>query len=271
MLSIIRLPKLKKQSKKLVYNNLKKIIFLLFLCFSYSLNGQSNLLIKEEINGSFSQGTMNGAIDRYFSDDTYYLRSNFNIKIFRLINIKREEGYIVSLKDSTITRINHRKKKFVTYTVSKFLEDIGDENRGGPPDNDEDETDDLDVVFSIAEEIEIVNNFETKKATITVEGEEEEIELFLWFTEKTLNSPIVGSTRKKLENLFGGTIPPNLGFEQIPIPFEKGGINKDALIVKYQTTVEDGTFNYVLFKYSKNDLLPDIFQIPKEYKKVKKL
>ena len=110
-----------------------------------------------------------------------------------------------------------------------------------------------------------------KKATITVEGEEEEIELFLWFTEKTLNSPIVGSTLKKLENLFGGTIPPNLGFEQIPIPFEKGGINKDALIVKYQTTVEDGTFNYVLFKYSKNDLLPDIFQIPKEYKKVKKL
>ena len=114
MLSIIRLPKLKKQSKKLVYNNLKKIIFLLFLCFSYSLNGQSNLLIKEEINGSFSQGTMNGAIDRYFSDDTYYLRSNFNIKIFRLINIKREEGYIVSLKDSTITRINHRKKKFLS-------------------------------------------------------------------------------------------------------------------------------------------------------------
>ena len=269
MLSITHLPKLKKQFKKLVYNNLKKIIFLLFLCFSYSLNGQSNLLIKEEINGSFSQGTMNGAIDRYFSDDTYYLRSNFNIKIFRLINIKREEGYIVSLKDSTITRINHRKKKFVTYTVSKFLQDIDDENSGGPPDDDGEETDDSDVVFSVSEEIEIVNDFETKKATITVE--EEEIELFLWFTEKTLNSPIVGSTLKKLENLFGGTIPPNLGFEQIPIPFEKGGINKNALIVKYQTTVEDGTFTYVLFKYSKNDLLPDIFQIPKEYKKVKKL
>ena len=81
MLSITHLPKLKKQFKKLVYNNLKKIIFLLFLCFSYSLNGQSNLLIKEEINGSFSQGTMNGAIDRYFSHDTYYLRSNFNVKI----------------------------------------------------------------------------------------------------------------------------------------------------------------------------------------------
>ena len=271
MLSITHLPKLKKQFKKLVYNNLKKIIFLLFLCFSYNLNGQSSLLIKEEISGSFSQGTMNGAIDRYFSNDTYYLRSNFNIKIFRLIKIKREEGYIVSLKDSTITRINHRKKKFVTYTVSKFLQDIEAEYRGGPPDNDNEETDDSDVVFSVAEEIEIINDFETKKATITVKDEEEEIELFLWFTEKTLNSPIVGSTLKKLENLFGGTIPPNLGFEQIPIPFEKGGINKDALIVKYQTTVEDGTFNYVLFKYSKNDLLPDIFQIPKEYKKVKKL
>ena len=101
--------------------------------------------------------------------------------------------------------------------------------------------------------------------------EEEEIELFLWFTEKTLNSPIVGSTLKKLENLFGGTIPPNLGFEQIPVPFEKGGVNKDALIVKYQTTTENGTFNYILYKYSKNDLLPDIFQIPKKYKKVKKL
>ena len=127
------------------------------------------------------------------------------------------------------------------------------------------------MVFSVAEEIEIVNDFETKKATITVKDEGEEIELFLWFTEKTLNSPIVNSTLKKLENLFGGTIPPSLGFEQIPVPFEKGGVNKDALIVKYQTTVEDGTFTYILFKYSKNDLLPDIFQIPKEYKKVKKL
>ncbi len=271
MLWTTHLPKLRKQSKKLVYNNLKKIIFLLFLCFSYNLNGQSNLLIKEEINGSFSQGTMSGEIDRYFSDDIYYLRSNFNIKIFRLINIKREEGYIVSLKDSTITRINHRKKKFVTYTVDKFLEDIGDENRGGPPDNDGEETDNSDVVFSVAEQIEIINNFETKKATITVKDEEEGIELFLWFTEETLTSPIVNLTLKKLENLFGGKIPPSLGFEQIPVPFEKGGVNKDALIVKYQTTTENGTFNYILYKYSKNDLLPDIFQIPKKYKKVKKL
>ena len=127
-------------------------------------------------------------------------------------------------------------------------------------------------VSGIIEENDITPLARAKTEILEETGiDEEEIELFLWFTEKTLNSPIVNSTLKKLENLFGGTIPPNLGFEQIPVPFEKGGVNKDALIVKYQTTVEDGTFTYILFKYSKNDLLPDIFQIPKEYKKVKKL
>ena len=86
------LPKLKKQSKKLVYNNFIKIVFFLFLFPLNNLYGQSSLYINEEMEGSFSQGTMKGNINRYFSEDVYYIKSNFQVKILRLFNIKREEG-----------------------------------------------------------------------------------------------------------------------------------------------------------------------------------
>ena len=264
--------KLRRQSKKLDCNNFIKIVFFLFLFPLNILHGQSSLYINEEIEGSFSQGTMKGSINRYFSEDTYYIKSNFNIKILRVFNIKRDESYVISIKDSLVTKINHKKRKYVVYSLSEFLEDAANNPQGGPPErNDEEDSQDDNMDIEISEEIELVNNFETRKAEITVKEEDEELNMLIWFTEKTLKAPIIESTRTKLENIFNGSIPPSLGFNEMNIPFEEYDINKDAVNVRFKTINTNGTFTYNLFEYSSKDSLPDIFKIPENYKKVKKL
>jgi len=268
--------KLKKPSKKLVYNNFIKIVFFLFLFPLNNLYGQSSLYINEEMEGSFSQGTMKGNINRYFSEDVYYIKSNFQVKILRLFNIKREEGYIISLEDSLVTKINHKKKKYAVYSLSEFIED-DDNTQGGPPERDEEsedeESEDEDNVnVEISEKVELLNNFETRKAKIIIKDDkDEELKMNIWFTEKTLKAPIIELTRKKLKNMFNGSIPPSLGFNEMNIPFEEYNINKDAVNVRFETINKNGTFTYSLLEYSSKDLLPDMFEIPKNYKKVKKL
>ena len=268
--------KLKKPSKKLVYNNFIKIVFFLFLFPLNNLYGQSSLYINEEMEGSFSQGTMKGNINRYFSEDVYYIKSNFQVKILRLFNIKREEGYIISLEDSLVTKINHKKKKYAVYSLSEFIED-DDNTQGGPPERgeeseDEESEDEDNVNVEISEKVELLNNFETRKAKIIIKDDkDEELKMNIWFTEKTLKAPIIELTRKKLKNMFNGSIPPSLGFNEMNIPFEEYNINKDAVNVRFETINKNGTFTYSLLEYSSKDLLPDIFEIPKNYKKVKKL
>ena len=200
--------KLKKPSKKLVYNNFIKIVFFLFLFPLNNLYGQSSLYINEEMEGSFSQGTMKGNINRYFSEDVYYIKSNFQVKILRLFNIKREEGYIISLEDSLVTKINHKKKKYAVYSLSEFIED-DDNTQGGPPERgekseDEESEDEDNVNVEISEKVELLNNFETRKAKIIIKDDEdeEELKMNIWFTEKTLKAPIIELTRKKLKNMF---------------------------------------------------------------------
>ncbi len=268
--------KLKKPSKKLVYNNFIKIVFFLFLFPLNNLYGQSSLYINEEMEGSFSQGTMKGNINRYFSEDVYYIKSNFQVKILRLFNIKREEGYIISLEDSLVTKINHKKKKYAVYSLSEFIED-DDNTQGGPPERgeeseDEESEDEDNVNVEISEKVELLNNFETRKAKIIIKDDkDEELKMNIWFTEKTLKAPIIELTRKKLKNMFNGSIPPSLGFNEMNIPFEEYNINKDAVNVRFETINKNGTFTYSLLEYSSKDLLPDMFEIPKNYKKVKKL
>ena len=266
------LPKLKKQSKKLVYKNFIKIVFFLFLFPLNNLYGQSPLYINEEMEGSFSQGTMKGSINRYFSEDAYYIKSNFQVKILRLFNIKREEGYIISLEDSLVTKINHKKKKYAVYSLSEFIEDDDGNRQGGPPERNEESEDEDNVNVEISEKVELLNNFETRKAKIIIKDDkDEELKMNIWFTEKTLKAPIIELTRKKLKNMFNGSIPPSLGFNEMNIPFEEYNINKDAVNVRFETINKNGTFTYSLLEYSSKDLLPDMFEIPKNYKKVKKL
>ena len=89
-------------------------------------------------------------------------------KLLRLFNIKRDDGYIISFSDSTVTKINHKKKRFAVYSFNEFLEESINDSQGGPPQENMDEENDLinseSVEINISDEIEILNNFETRKS-----------------------------------------------------------------------------------------------------------
>jgi len=260
---------------KLVYNNPLKLFFVLFLCIIDNAYSQSNLLVNESLNGSFSQGKMEGSINKFFTQDTYYLRSNFNVKILKLFNIKRDEGYIISFSDSTVTKINHKKKRFAVYSFSEFLEENKNNPQGGPPQDDnstenESNSDEEDLTINISEEIEILNDFKTRKAEIVV-NDEDESDLFIWFSESTLKSNTELIINKRLKEMFDGSIPPNLGMNAMNIPYDEYDINTNALTIKFEAVSENGTFTYNLLGYSEQDLLPEIFKVSEKYRKVKKL
>ena len=260
---------------KPVYNNPLKLFFVLFLCIIDNAYSQSNLLVNESLNGSFSQGKMEGSIDKFFTQDTYYLRSDFNVKILRLFNIKRDEGYIISFSDSTVTKINHKKKRFALYSFSEFLEENKNNPQDGPPQDDnkaenESNRDEEELTINISEKVEILNGFKTRKAKVIVNAEEES-DLFIWFSEATLKSKTELTINKKLKEMFDGSIPPNLGMNAMEIPYDEYDINTNALTIKFEAVSENGTFTYNLLGYSEQDLLPEIFKVSEKYRKVKKL
>ena len=260
---------------KPVYNNTLKLFFVLFLCIIDNAYSQSNLLVNESLNGSFSQGKMEGSINKFFTQDTYYLRSDFNVKILRLFNIKRDEGYIISFSDSTVTKINHKKKRFALYSFSEFLEENKNNPQDGPPQDDnkaenESNSDEEELTINISEKVEILNGFKTRKAKVIVNAEEES-DLFIWFSEATLKSKTELTINKKLKEMFDGSIPPNLGMNAMEIPYDEYDINTNALTIKFEAVSENGTFTYNLLGYSEQDLLPEIFKVSEKYRKVKKL
>ena len=259
---------------KLVYNNPLKLFFVLFLCIIDNAYSQSNLLVNESLNGSFSQGKMEGSINKFFTQDTYYLRSNFNVKILKLFNIKRDEGYIISFSDSTVTKINHKKKRFAVYSFNEFLEQGINDSQGGPPQENLDEENESNnsesVEINISDEIEILNKFETRKAEIVINNDEES-SLFIWFSETNLRSQTELKINERLKQLFNGSIPPDLGLNAMDIPYDEYDININALTIKFQALSENGTFTYNLLEYLEQKQLPEIFKISKNYKKVKKL
>ena len=53
--------------------------------------------------------------------------------------------------------------------------------------------------------------------------------------------------------------------------FSEIGIDQDAIIVKALFSGEEGSFEYNLNVYAPADSLPTMFNIPQDYKKVKKL
>ena len=172
-------------------------------------------------------------------------------------------------------KINHKKKRFAIYSFNEFLEEIKNNPQDGPPQEDsEDEkesnSDEEDVKINISEEIEILNDFKTRKAEIAI-NDEEESGLFIWFSESTLKSQTELTIINRLEEMFDGSIPPNLGMNAMDIPYDEYDINTNALTIKFEAVSENGTFTYNLLGYSEQDLLPEIFKVSEKYRKVKKL
>jgi hypothetical protein len=112
----------------------------------------------------------------------------------------------------------------------------------------------------VSDTLEMINGFDSYKVTLNEENRLQSI----WVTDKAQQSDIVISIQSKIDEF-------ERNWVNLDIDLSELGMNENAIIVKAMFSDEDGNFEYNLKTYSPIDSMPDIFQIPEEYKKVKKL
>ena len=86
----------------------------------------------------------------------------------------------------------------------------------------------------------------------------------IWITSTERQANIVKSMQSKIDEFEKNWINFDGDFSEI-------GIDQDVIVVKAVFSDEDGSFEYNLKVYTPIDSLPSIFDIPEDYKKVKKL
>jgi len=243
---------------------LKNIYFLLFsLLISSNLIAQSGFITEESTMASFKMGSMQSSVYKYFSEDTYYSKMDFSFKgkgLARLMSRDVENGTIISFKDSTIIKINHKKNRFTKKLLSEFLEERKSESVNESENQEDSESDEENFTPVVSDTLEIINGFDSYKVTLNEENRTQSI----WVTDKAQQSDIVISMQSKIDEFERNWI-------NLDIDLSELGMNENAIIVKAMFSDEDGSFEYNLKTYSPIDSMPDIFQILEEYKKVKKL
>jgi len=243
---------------------LKNIYFLLFsLLISSNLIAQSGFITEESTMASFKMGSMQSSVYKYFSEDTYYSKMDFSFKgkgLARLMSRDIENGTIISFKDSTIIKINHKKNRFTKKLLSEFLEERKSESVNESENQEDSESDEENFTPVVSDTLEIINGFDSYKVTLNEENRTQSI----WVTDKAQQSDIVISMQSKIDEF-------EKNWVNLDIDLSELGMNENAIIVKAMFSDEDGSFEYNLKTYSPIDSMPDIFQILEEYKKVKKL
>ena len=243
---------------------MKNIYFLLFsLLISSNLTAQSGFITEENTIASFKMGSMQSSVYKYFSEDTYYSKMDFSFKgkgLARLISRDVENGTIISFKDSTIIKINHKKNRFTKKLLSEFLEERKSESVNESENQEDSESDEESSTPIVSDTLEMINGFDSYKVTLNEENRTQSI----WVTDKAQQSDIVISMQSKIDEF-------ERNWVNLDIDLSKLGMNENAIIVKAMFSDEDGSFEYNLKTYSPIDSMPDIFQILEEYKKVKKL
>jgi len=243
---------------------LKNIYFLLFsLLISSNLIAQSGFITEESTIASFKMGSMQSSVYKYFSEDTYYSKMDFSFKgkgLARLMSRDVENGTIISFKDSTIIKINHKKNRFTKKLLSEFLEERKSESVNESENQEDSESNEENFTPVVSDTLEIINGFDSYKVTLNEENRTQSI----WVTDKAQQSDIVISMQSKIDEF-------EKNWVNLDIDLSELGMNENAIIVKAMFSDEDGSFEYNLKTYSPIDSMPDIFQILEEYKKVKKL
>ena len=93
---------------------MKNLYFFFFsLLISSNLIAQSGFITEETTKASFKMGSMESSVHKYFSEDTYYSKMDFSFKgkgLARVMSRDVKNGTIISFEDSTIIKINHKKK-----------------------------------------------------------------------------------------------------------------------------------------------------------------
>lgn len=237
---------------------MKNLYFFFFsLLISSNLIAQSGFITEETTQASFKMGSMESSVHKYFSEDTYYSKMDFSFKgkgLARVMSRDVKNGTIISFKDSTIIKINYKKNRFTKKLLSEVLEEIESETQ----ENSDSEEENFTPIVS--DTLEIVNGFESYKVTLSEDDGKQNI----WITSTARQSNIVKSMQSKIDEFERNWINFDGDFSEI-------GIDQDVIVVKAVFSDEDGSFEYNLKIYTPIDSLPSIFDIPEDYKKVKKL
>ena len=200
----------------------------------------------------------------YFSKNSYYSKMDFSFQgkgLARLMSRDIENGTVISFKDSTIVKINYKKNRFTRQSLSEFLAEKNSSEEDQPEnqsENEESDEDDSDPIVSDTPEM--INGFESYKITLD-DGENKQ---FIWVTAKEEQSDIVKNMKEKIAEF-------ETSWGSFDINFLELGMNENAILVKAVFNDEDGSFEYNLKKYSLINAIPEMFNMPKDYKKVKKL
>ena len=243
--------------------NLYLLIFLLLIS-SNNLIAQSGFITEETTVASFKMGSMESSTYSYFSENSYYSKMDFSFQgkgIARLMSRDIENGTVISFEDSTIVKINYKKNRFTRQSFSEFLaeknssEEDQSENQSENEESDENDPDPI-----VSDTLEMINGFESYKITL----DDSENKQFVWVTAKEEQSDIVKNMKEKIAEF-------ERNWGSIDINFSELGMNENAILVKAVFTDEDGSFEYNLKKYALINAIPEMFNMPKDYKKVKKL
>jgi len=238
------------------------------LLISSNLIAQSGFITEESTTASFKMGSMKSSTYSYFSENSYYSKMDFSFQgkgIARLMSRDIENGTVISFEDSTIVKINYKKNRFTRQSLSEFLaekdsseEDQPENQSEDQSDNEELDEDDSDPIVSDTPET--INGFESYKITLD-DGENKQ---FIWITAKEEQSDIVKNMKEKIAEF-------ERNWGSFDINFSELGMNENAILVKAVFSDEDGSFEYNLKKYALINAIPEMFNMPKDYKKVKKL
>ena len=244
--------------------NLSLLLFSLLL--SSNLFAQSGFITEETTKASFKMGSMESSVYKYFAEDTYYSKINLSFKgkgIARLMSRDLENGTIISFQDSTIINVNHKKNRFTKKLLSQILEEkeseseIESESENQEDGNPEEES----FIPIISDSLEIVNGFEAYKVTLQEDDDDNQS---VWVTSTARKSIIVKSMQSRIDEF-------ERNWGNFDGNFSEIGIDQDVIIVKALFSGEEGSFEYNLNVYAPTDSLPTMFNIPQNYKKVKKL
>ena len=200
----------------------------------------------------------------YFSENSYYSKMDFSFQgkgIARLMSRDIENGTVISFEDSTIVKINYKKNRFTRQSFSEFLaEKNSSEQDQAENQSENEESDENDPDPIVSDTPEMINGFESYKITL----DDSENKQFIWVTAKEEQSDIVKNMKEKIAEF-------ERNWGSIDINFSELGMNENAILVKAVFTDEDGSFEYNLKKYALINAIPEMFNMPKDYKKVKKL
>ena len=249
-------------------NNLSLLIFLLLI--SPNLFAQSGFITEETTKASFKMGSMESSVYKHFSENTYYSKMDFSFKgkgLARLMSRDLENGTIISFQDSTIININHKKNRFTKKLLSQILEEKESESENESENESKNENqedgnpEEESFIPIISDKLELVNGFESYKVTLS---EDDNSNQNVWVTSTARKSIIVKSMQSRIDEFERNWINFDGNFTEI-------GIDRDVIIVKAVFSDEEGSFEYNLNVYAPTDSLPTMFDVPEDYKKVKKL